>query len=68
MDGRLAGYLDEERICYVVIDGAGSVPVMDSGGLRLRADDVVELHVVRRHDPSQADFVLLRLTAPRCRE
>ena len=64
--GGLAGYLDEVRICYVVMPDANGRPVLDVGGLVLEEKDVVRLLEVRRHIASQSDFVLYRLDAARC--
>ena len=65
--GGLAGYLDEERICYVVMPDADGRPVLDLAGLVLEETDVVRLLEVRRRVASQSDFVLYRLDAARCR-
>ena len=65
--GGLAGYLDDEGICYVVMADADARPVLDLAGLVLREEDVVPLVVERRRVESQADFALYQLSAPRCR-
>jgi hypothetical protein len=67
--GELAGYLDEEAVCFVVMPDtreADGRPVLDLAGLVLEPRDVVPLAVLRRHRPNQADFALYELTAPRC--
>lgn len=64
--GTLAGYLDDERICYVVISVAEDDPVLDVAGLVLRRADVEQLYVIRRKQSSQADFELDRIASERC--
>ena len=65
-DGTLAGYLDEERICYVVVSVAGVDPVLDVAGLTLRRADVEQLYVIRRKQSLQADYELHHLASERC--
>lgn len=66
LGGRLAGYLDEERVCYVVVDHVDDDPILDLSGLVVRREDAVPLFAIRRSRTNQADFALYRLRAPRC--
>lgn len=67
LDGELAGYLDEERICHVVVDGEpDDDPAWATEDLVLRRDDVTMLFAARKVRSNQASFVLYRLNAERC--
>jgi hypothetical protein len=68
--GRLAGYLDERGICYVITNVALSGPVLvDFGGLVVTNDDVEEVLRTRTYGAFQTtDFVLHRRRAPPCAE
>lgn len=63
---RLAGYLDEERICHLVIAEADDDPVLDVAGLVVRRSEAELLYVIRRKEASQADFALYRVASERC--
>lgn len=65
-EGRLAGYLEEQRICHVVAVDADVDPVRDVSGLVVRRVDVELLYVIRRKVESQADYALYRIAAERC--
>jgi hypothetical protein len=64
--GALAGYLEEENICYVVVSVADDDPVLEVAGLSLRRADVEQLYVMRRKQSSQPDYELHRLASERC--
>lgn len=67
LDGALAGYLDEERICHVVVDGEPTDdPALGVEGITLRREEVTMLFAVRKVRKNQASFVLYRLNAERC--
>lgn len=60
----LAGYLDEERICWVVTDFAGQHPQLSIGGLIVEAS---EMTLFTQHNRGHlADFLLYRLKTERC--
>lgn len=63
--GTLAGYLEEERICWIVTDSAGTHPQLKIGGLEIDTPDLTLLSDHRRDH--LADFLLYRLNASRCR-
>jgi hypothetical protein len=63
----LAGYLDEQHICHVIVADADDDPVLDVAGLTLHRADVEQLFVVRRKIRNQSDFALSRVDAERCR-
>jgi hypothetical protein len=60
----LAGYLDEEQICWVVTDFAGRDPPLSVGGLVVEASAMT---LVAQHNRGRlTDFLLYRLNADRC--
>jgi hypothetical protein len=61
--GRLAGYLDEEGLCWIVSSEADERPILDLGGLVVEEAEAVV--VLRRHVSSQADYALYRRMACR---
>lgn len=67
IDWKLAGYLEEQRVCHVVVADADADPVLDVGGITLRRNDVEQVFVVRRKIRNQSDFALYRINAERCR-
>jgi hypothetical protein len=68
-EGRLAGILDEQVICYLVLNRRpASGPLLDFGGLRVEPDDVEE--VMRSSTYGRfptTDFVLYRRRVAGCR-
>lgn len=67
-DGDLAGYLEEQGVCYVVTDTPHGDHVVDLAGLVLTRADVDLLFAVERRAFTWGQFALYRLRAPRCSE
>lgn len=68
LGGRLAGYLAEERLCWIVTDDVDRDPVLSVAGLVVRRDEVTRLVALRRQRANQSDFALDRLRATHCPE
>jgi len=72
MGGDLAGYLDEEGICYLIVNRAShpapGEPLVDQGGLVVLPDQVVELTRSGAHGRTgQVNYTLYRRLDPDCR-
>jgi hypothetical protein len=65
--GRLATYLDDEKVCYLVTHSASSDPIIDQGGLVVRRPEVELLTSVKRSAYLWGDFALYRMRRPSCR-
>ena len=66
LGGGLAGYLEEENLCYLVVNDVDAEPVLEIADLVVRRDEVEPLFAIHRNRPNQADFALYRLRASRC--
>jgi hypothetical protein len=62
----LAGYLDEERICYFITDTRRGATLIDIGGLVVSAADAELVSAVQSRAFTWGEFRLWRLRAPRC--
>lgn len=68
MDGSLAGYLDEEGICYLIVNRPGDTdPLIDRGGLVVTRAEVVELlRSGATGRTKQVNYTLYRRTTEGC--
>ncbi len=66
--GRLGGYLDEEDICYLIVNRSGEPdPLVDQGGLVVNRGEVTELlRSGARGRTGQVNYALYRRDAPTC--
>jgi len=59
--GTLAGYFDEQHICWFIGAQADADPLLDVAGLELTKEEATLVFAVKRERASQADFALYRI-------